>query len=163
MAYDFELFEKGLRVQKGPQVTIQRAGNIGFNEASFRALGEPNSIELMYDKKQRVIGFRKAAEDSLYGCATRPSGPGRARSAVVSAKMFLMHFEIPFEVPLRYEAELVDGILIVDLKKPGQEAMSNRTRGELIRKQAVEDLKKLRDEMGNGDDGANSLAEDPAS
>lgn len=152
MEFEFEVFQKGLRMLKGPKVTIQRAGNIGLNEASFVALGEPAALELMYDRKRRVIGFRKAPEDSLYGCATRPSGPGRAKSAVVSAKTFLMHYEIPFDAPLRYAAEMVDDILIVDLKKPAEDAISNRTRGKQLRQQQAssEDLENLRDELQNG-------------
>lgn len=135
MAYEFEVFTKGSPVSRRPQVTIQRVGALGFNAAATEALGDPEAIELMYDRKSRVMGFRKVPKDKPGSYPIRPVAPG-AKGRVVSAKAFLIHFGIPFGLPLRYDAELSDGILIVDLKKPAEDATSNRTRGLIARGEA---------------------------
>lgn len=129
MPYDFEVFDRrATPLAKRPQVTVQRTGGISFNASAYHALGEPEAIELLYDRKQRVMGFRAVAMDDANAYSIRPQGAGKASSHLVSARAFLQFFGIPFEVPLRYDAEPVDGVLTVDLKNPGRDATSNRSR-----------------------------------
>ena len=135
MGYEFEVFTKGSPAARRPQVTIQRVGALGYNAAAVHALGDPEAIQLMYDRTHRVIGIKKVELDAPGSYAIRPVSPG-AKGRVLSAKTFLIHFEIPFDVPLRYDAEMVDGILVVDLNKGGEDATSNRTRGVRARQGA---------------------------
>lgn len=129
MPFDFVLFERqAAPLAKRPQITVQRAGAISFNASAYHSMGEPKAIELLYDPKQRVMGFRAAPADAPNAYAIKPLGAGKASSRLVSARAFLQFFGIPFDTPLRYDAELVDGVLTVDLKKPGRDATSNRSR-----------------------------------
>lgn len=126
--FEFEVFDKrAIPYVKRPQITIQAAGGISFNAAAHRALGEPEAVELLYDRKQRVIGFRAVALEAPQAYPLRRMG-ATATSFLVAGRAFLIFFEIPFGTSVRHEAEMVDGVLTVDLKKPGKEAPSNRTR-----------------------------------
>ncbi len=124
---NFETFDKrAVPMTKRPQVTIQAKGTLSFNASSYHVLGKPEAIELLYDREERVIGFRPVDKDSLNAYPMRPVSAGG--TYVVAGNAFLKYYDIPFGSPVRYDADYADGILMVDLKKEGRVATSNRNR-----------------------------------
>lgn len=124
----FEVFDKrAIPMSKRPQVTIQSKGTISLNASSYHALGQPRAVELLYDRADRIIGFRPASVDSPNAYPMRGVG-GSAGTYLVAGGAFLKYYDIPFGKPMRYDAEFAEGVLMIDLKKEGRIAISNRNR-----------------------------------
>ncbi len=111
---------------KGPFVTVHKRGNISFNRSAFELLGEPEALELLFSKPDRVIGLKAAPPGGPYSFAVK-GAPGRTpgskpSSYRVNCISFVNHYGIDHGVSRRYEAEpREDGILVVDLKQDGVE------------------------------------------
>jgi hypothetical protein len=124
---NFQTFDKrAIPMKKRPQVTIQAKGTLSFNASAHHLLGEPKAVELLYDREERIIGFRPTEPDGLNAYPMRPVSAGG--NFVVAGIAFLKYYDIPFGVPVRYEADFADGVLMVDLKGEGREALSYRGR-----------------------------------
>ncbi len=111
---------------KGPFVTVHKRGNISFNRSAFELLGEPEALELLFSKPDRIIGLKAAPPGEPYAFAVKAApgrNPGsRPSSYRVNCRSFVRHYGIDHSVSRRYEAEpREDGILAVDLKRGGVE------------------------------------------
>src|SRR5579875_1045258 len=112
---EFESFSRRLVPSRHePRVTLQKRGAISLNASAYRVLGTPSSVELLYDRNQRIIGLRPVdpGADNAYPVrpATSASGP-----FVVSAMAFTRYYEIDTSVTRRWPAYLEDGVLCVAL------------------------------------------------
>lgn len=112
-----------------PYVTVQRKGVISLNRAAYDSLGEPETVELMFDREERLIGVRKVEPTIEHAYLVRGNGT-KARSFLIAGTAFTNYYEIDVSVARRWPAEVVDGTLVVDLKEPGTEIVSNRSLGE---------------------------------
>jgi hypothetical protein len=113
-------------VTKQPLVTIQKRGTLSLNGAAYEALGEPAAVELLYDLTERLVGFRPVDPEATH--AYVPRRQGRAANYLVSGSAFTKYFDIETDTAMRYTAEKVDGVLVVDLKQPGTDATGVRAR-----------------------------------
>src|SRR5438128_1774301 len=60
---NFQVFSREVaRSREEPMFTLQARGLLSLNSAVFRALGEPEAVELLYDANLRIIGLRKVAK-----------------------------------------------------------------------------------------------------
>ncbi len=111
---------------KGPFVTVHKRGNFSLNRSAFELLGEPEALELLFSKPDRVIGLKAAPPGEPYAFAVK-GVPGRTpesrpSSYRVNCLSFVNHYGIDHSVSRRYKAEpREDGILAVDLKQDGVE------------------------------------------
>lgn len=105
-------------------ITIQRRGTFSVNRAAREAIGEPEAIELLYDADERVIGFRPV--DPALPHAYRLRKQGRSNSWIIGGQAFTKTFKIDTEAAVRYAATIEDGVLVVDLKRPGADATVHR-------------------------------------
>ncbi|MGI8667346.1 MAG: hypothetical protein ACR2N4_15200 [Jatrophihabitans sp.] len=124
---DFEVFTKRLvPLKKTPLLTIQKRGTISLNRSAFVALGEPDAVELLYDRDERVVGLRpvEAAMEHAYpvrSATAKGSGP-----YVISAIAFTKFYEINTDQSLRWQAHLVGDVLCIDLDSTATPVTSNR-------------------------------------
>ena len=127
---NFEVFDKrAIPMTKRPQVTIQARGTLSFNASSYHVLGEPKALELLFDREAQIIGFRPADTGSPNAYPIRPVSAGG--TYVASGGAFLKYYGVDFSTPMRYDADFTDGLLMVDLKKGGRVATSNRNRAAM--------------------------------
>jgi hypothetical protein len=77
----------------GPMFTLQARGLLSFNQAAFKALGEPASVALLYDTDEHIVGVRKV--DRTHRNAHQVRKQQRAQSYLVSAQAFVAHHKIP--------------------------------------------------------------------
>lgn len=105
-------------------VTIQRRGTFSFNLAARAAIGDPEAVELLYDTEDRLIGFRPVESSHPRAYALRKQG--RANNWIVGGQAFTKAFKIDTDTAKRYLATAEDGVLIVDLKRPGTDATGVR-------------------------------------
>ena len=124
---DFEVFQRrAAPVVNQPFVTIQARGTMSLNRAAFEALGEPAAVELLYDRAERLVGFRPV--DPTAPHAYQPRKQGKTANYIVSGTAFTQYFGIETGAARRYPAAMQDGVLVVDLKQPGTDATGVRAR-----------------------------------
>lgn len=112
-----------------PAVTIQKRGNFSMNPAAFKALGEPEAIQFLYDAENKLVALRKTPPDSEFAYIVRPLSKGQS-TWLVSGMAFTVYYGIDTSIARRWVARAdEEGMLILDLKEPGQEIVSNRERG----------------------------------
>lgn len=103
-----------------PIVSIQKRGTFGFNRAAYDALCCPPALTLMYSPKARAIGFKPAEPSDPRAYPVRRQSAGS--NFQTAGKAFLAYHGLPIpDYSHRYIAEVVDGILVVDLNQEGEE------------------------------------------
>lgn len=61
---DFKKFSRDVaRTREEPMFTLQARGLLSLNNVLFRALGEPDAVQLLYDAQERIIALEKAEKD----------------------------------------------------------------------------------------------------
>jgi hypothetical protein len=112
----FEVFSKQAFAAAGePTVSIQRRGIISMNHAAFVALGEPEAVELLYDRAKHLVGLRAVEPDAETANPVRSDGSSSGH--VVTAMKFTKHYGIPTDVGHRWVAKLDGDILLVEISK----------------------------------------------
>ncbi len=111
-----------------PTVTIQAKGTFGVNRAAAAALGNPERVELLFDRTARVIGLRPADGSVRHAYPLRKQQ--RSNTYVLAAMAFAQAHGIPTDRARRFPAVMEDGILVIDLNGPSTEVTSNRDQGK---------------------------------
>ncbi len=112
----FEVFDKRAATSsKTPMVTIQKGGHFSLNRAAYEAVGTPEAVELLYDREEKLIGFRPASPDLPRAYPVKSLGTN-ATGRLVAGQAFCKYYDIDASVARRYTVEMQDGILVLDLK-----------------------------------------------
>jgi len=124
----FEVFDKrNAPLAKSPSVTIQKRGIFSINKTAHKMIGEAETVELLFDKENQVIGLRPA-NMSPNAYAIRPQSARATGQAILSATAFTQYYDIDTSVSRRWEPSVKDGILCIDLKGPSAEVRGNRAK-----------------------------------
>ena len=124
----FEVFNKrNAPLAKAPSVTIQKRGIMSINKAAHGLIDEAETVELLYDRDEQIIGIRAAAL-SPNAYQIRPQSNRDTGQAILSATAFAQYYGIDTEVSRRYQPTLRGDILCIDLKGPFSEVRGNRTK-----------------------------------
>ena len=124
----FEVFDKRKApLAKSPSVTIQKRGIFSLNKAAHKLIGEPETVELLFDRENLVIGLR-ASEVSGHAYAIRPQTARDNGQVILSATAFTQYYDIDTTVSRRWEPYEKDGILCIDLKSHSVEVRGNRSK-----------------------------------
>jgi hypothetical protein len=114
----FEVFAKEMaRTAGDPFISIQRNGIIALNRSAFALLGEPEAVELLYDRDAKRVGVRSCDAKAPNGHAVRAQN-SRGSSFVVTATLFTRHYGIETDTARRWAATFDGGVLTIDLTKP---------------------------------------------
>ena len=114
----FETFTRQRKSDRQPYVTMQKKGVISLNKAAFDALGQPDSVELLYDSESRLVGLRKV--DSSIDHAYQVRAPVENHATwLVSGAAFVSYYEIDNSESIRRPARLEEDLLVIDLNHPG--------------------------------------------
>lgn len=124
----FEVFEKSSApLARVPSVTIQKRGIISINRAAHTLIGSPEAVELLWDGERKLIGLRPSKETEPNAYPARPQSAKTGKGPIVIAgTMFTQYYKIDTSQSLRYRPSVEDGILVIDISKPGQVVSSNR-------------------------------------
>ena len=122
MEYKWELHvvEPGVKSRDRIRVTISRDHTIYLNPVAIKALGDPDAVQLMFDRKQSVIGILRTSIEKKGAYRLQKKAVGRPTSgryfyAVSFCRKFKIH---PKETTLFTDAQINrDGILILDLNQ----------------------------------------------
>jgi hypothetical protein len=124
----FEVFDKRqTALAKAPVVTIQRKGIISLNRAAYALMKEPAAVELLYDRDRKVVGLRPTDESTPHAYEVRVQTPSKDTGPLlVAGTAFTNFYDIDTSVSRRWTPFVEDGILCIDLSKPGAEIVANR-------------------------------------
>ena len=86
--------------REDPMFTLQTRGLISFNQAAFKALGDPASVSLLYDADEKIVALRKVPRSYANGYSVRKQGG--SNSYLVAAQGFTSFNKIHTETPLRF-------------------------------------------------------------
>lgn len=129
MPFNFETFDKRQgRLVKVPEVSIQSSGSVSLNAAAAHLIGEPEAVEMLYDRDQRVIGVRGVEPEAAHAYQMR--GIKNRASFIVNCKAFFLYYDIPLGESIRREVTVEDGVLIVNLNDKGRVVMTGKGRGK---------------------------------
>ena len=121
MEYNWEEFEDGQPIETGKRihVTINRHGKIFFNAPAIEALGVPDGITLLYDRRRSTIGVKPTPLNRKSAYKLRRKDTSHCRGREISALNFCRRFSICPDETLAFTAAEVnkDGILILDLNE----------------------------------------------
>ncbi len=118
---DWEVFDRKARPSvKHPLVTLQGSGTFSMNEASYNAVGRPAQVELLYDKKAQIIGFKPASDKSPHSYPIKPQQNGRTFQT--GGRAFCAYYDIEIGKARRFAGEMIDGVLAIDLKGEARDA-----------------------------------------
>jgi len=124
----FEVFDKrAATATKNPMVTVQRGGNFSLNRAAYQAMGEPETVELLFDRENRFIGFRPVPSTSARGFPVRPQGKASPTTFMIAGHAFAKHYEIDASTARRYGVQMQDDILVLDLNAPSIDVTGPRS------------------------------------
>lgn len=124
---EFETFTRRMiPLVKKPSVTIQKRGTLSINQAAFVALGSPKAVELLFDKTRRIIGMRPVDPTVEHAYPMRPQANKEVGPFIVAGGAFTKYYGIPTDESRRWFVDIEDGVLLIDLRRPGQIVTSNR-------------------------------------
>lgn len=103
-------------------VTLQASGTFSMNETSYEAIGRPEQVDLLYDAGEQMVGF-KPAEGSPHSYPIKQQQNGR--SFQTGGRAFCSAYGIDTTKARRFSAELIEGVLAIDLKNAGKEVGRN--------------------------------------
>jgi hypothetical protein len=122
----FDVFQKQRQAATTePAVTLQRRGAFSMNAPAYAILGRPKAVELLYDRKEHLVGMRPALEESPNSYPVRPVTKGSS-NYLVAGTAFAKYYGIELGVARRWIGQIRDGMLVLDLKEPGTVVTSNR-------------------------------------
>ncbi|QSE72241.1 MULTISPECIES: hypothetical protein [Rhodococcus] len=124
----FEVFDKRMApLAKAPSVTIQKRGIFSINKAAHKLIGEPSTVELLFDRENQIVALRESDQPHAY--AIRPQSARKDTGQVImSATAFTQFYEIDTSISRRYKPYEQDGMLCIDLKGPSVKVVGNRSK-----------------------------------
>lgn len=96
-------------------VIYKNVGSINFSDSAYIALGKPNFVTLYYSREKHTCIIQQAVQSDTGALKVYPRK--RTTKHYCHAKQFCMLVGVSLERLHRYEAEMKDGMLVVDLSK----------------------------------------------
>ena len=102
-----------------PSVTLNHRGVFLLNAKAFAALEEPESVALIYDEDERVIGIRPTDRRRLNAFpVVKKKHDSHQTFRIVNGSPFCKHFGIKVATTIRFNNVEIDnhGVLLLPLK-----------------------------------------------
>jgi hypothetical protein len=123
----FEVFDKrAAGVSKHPRATIQRGGMFSFNKAAYALMGEPEAVELLYDRENERIAFRPVESGRPRSFPIRSQGK-TSQTLMVAGRAFTKYYDLDTSQARRYPVEMQGDMLVLDLRGDSEDATGPRT------------------------------------
>lgn len=124
----FETFDKrSATASKHPYVTIQRRGPFSFNRAAYELMGNPEAVEILYDRDTERVAFLPVSAERPRAFPVRAQGKNAA-TRMVSGQAFANHYGLDTSVARRYAVTMEGDMLVLDLRGESTDATGPRTK-----------------------------------
>lgn len=122
---NFEVFtRRNPPSSPGPTLTLTKRGVLTLNTAAYEAIGRPDSVQLLWDRDNRIVGVRPAAGADTYNI--------NKTNLMINAAAFTrwVGFKSTHDMPnaLRWDAYVEDDVLCMRLTDKPRPVTSNRAR-----------------------------------
>ena len=121
MEMKWEYFEDGPVENRSERiyVTINKRGNFFLNRRAIEALGRPDLVVLMYDRRRSTVGIAAATRSNPAAFRLKKKELNGYGSRVLYASNFCRKFAIRPDETLHFPAAEVDnaGVLVLDLNE----------------------------------------------
>jgi hypothetical protein len=103
---------------------------MSINRAAYEGLGKPEGVVLLWDGEHRVIAMRPEPLTNQNAYPLRPQGPNSTEKGpwLIAGTLFTQFIGLDTSEAYRWTPTFEDGMLILDISKPGSKATSNRRR-----------------------------------
>jgi hypothetical protein len=118
MQFNWENFEnRDAKHHDEIYATLSTRGDIYLNSRAYKALGEPDSVMLMYDRQLNVVGIKAAISGHKRGFRLFSKNGGKCKGRGVYAAQFCRHFSIRPDRTCSFPSVKLtdDGVLVLDL------------------------------------------------
>jgi hypothetical protein len=119
MEMNWEYFEHGPveNQSEGIYVTVNRFGNFFLNRRAHEAIGRPDLVVLMYDRRRSTVGIAAAGPGQTGAFRLKRKELKGHGARVLYAKNFCRNFAICPDETLRFTAAEVNkaGVLVLDM------------------------------------------------
>lgn len=125
----FEVFDRRLKpLAKAPVVTILKRGVMSLNRAAHALIGEAETVELLFDREEKIVGIRPVGDDVPHGYPVRPQAQGKTTGPVlIAGTAFTQYYDIDTTASRRWTPTMQGDVLCLDLKEPGTPVVGNRS------------------------------------
>ncbi|MEP7213074.1 MAG: hypothetical protein ABI791_08370 [Acidobacteriota bacterium] len=121
MEMNWEYFEYGPVEDQSERVyvTLNRRGNFFMNRRAVEAIGRPDLVVLMYDRRRKTVGIAAAAPRQPGAFRLKRKEKDGCGGRVLYASNFCRNFGIDPDETLRFTTAEVDkaGVLVLDLNE----------------------------------------------
>jgi hypothetical protein len=126
---NFSTFDRrSVPVTAVPLITLQARGNLSLNRKAYQELGEPETVELLYDEQQKIIGLHPVDPSIPHAYPVREMGT-RGSNYYIAGKAFCDFYGIETGVARRYMAHMYPGdVLGIDLREKPLKSNVSRSR-----------------------------------
>jgi hypothetical protein len=97
-------------------VTVQRGGRFVVHDDIAKLMGDPSTVELLFDRVKGQMAIRPATPESVFAYPLRRRRDAAIR--LISGRKFMGHYGISHEATRRYKATWNGAMLLVDLTQP---------------------------------------------
>jgi hypothetical protein len=119
MNIDFEVFEAGPVIQNTdrPHITINKLGHFYLNRHAHAALGNPDAVTLMCDRRRQIIGILPSDRRRTHSFPLRLKDGKPSRGRMLHASNFCKHYGIRGSETLAFLNPEINhnGILVLNL------------------------------------------------
>lgn len=111
----FELWDRTVRAPAHKEksvafVSVRVGGVIGLNKAAYRAWGEPEACQVMFDPERRRVALQPCSPDEENSFETY------RHHVQIHCKLLFDYYGVELKRATRYhDFKVIDGVLIVDL------------------------------------------------
>lgn len=121
---NFEVFDrKSKPVATQPLVTLQASGTFSMSRAAYEALGSPEAVDLLYDREERIVGFRPAEKEDAHSYPIKPQQ--NSLNYQTAGRAFCTYYNIETGSARRFAAKMFGDVLAIDLKESSQTVSRN--------------------------------------
>lgn len=117
------------------RVAIQRRGNLSLNRAAYQALGEPEQVVLLFERRTQTVGLKPAAKDVRHAYPVRRQA--NSDSYLIAGQGFCGWYDIPVDQTVAFEPAVEDGVLVFELDKGIPQATRSRKAAGRSRRQGA--------------------------
>lgn len=106
----------------GFNATLNPKGEIAMNRWTYRQLGEPEAVHILYDKANNTIGLKPTSPTFRNAYRIRPRGLYGGRVVWALRLLREANLELPETIQFQNMEIDLDGILILDLRQARRSA-----------------------------------------
>ena len=119
MERKWEIFEDGPAMAEGERIHVSLSARRNFylNGKALEALGGPDAVLMMYDRRNQRVGLVRASIDKRGAYRLKPKERGRSGGRIIYAANFCRAFGIKPDETLSFVSAAVDkdGVLVLDM------------------------------------------------